>query len=275
MKKSLFLALTLLLASCASSHGAKGSSIPASSSPKEELSSFAEEVNAVGGFPIAASVKMETSRSYLTDGSPMTITSLDSFRIARYVHEGTPNALLERKGTYQVGASSASSYVSQTYHDEKSFYLLTSYQDGEKVKQVADYDPAQEEATLNIAFAFTNQENILFLQSHLDDDRFLVKYDFGEEKIEKDGEYTFSYSITQYTASGSMIPAVCYGHEYTLIVSEGVISKSTDVFDYELYAGGVKGNWSKTTTETTYEPGEKYPSFAGDIFDPSQFTELS
>ena len=286
-----FLALPLLLSGCTGDLGAGSSSLesgasspsislPSSSeegsspsepesSPSEGSSSSSEEesveaeVNAFiasleryRGHPYEVSGSVTMTLGYLTDADPITITSSDEFTTTRY--EGY---VTERIGEVSYELSDPEPYVTTTFVEGESVYRVTVYEDESRVVEEVAFAEETIEANVAIDFATSQVDNLLFLLSVYDLPG--IGYTLDLPRVEGDGTYAFSYSLTEYE-EGTDIPSEVITHENEMTIENGIIVSSKSTVDNSLYAGGVRANWQVSTSEVTYTEGA-YPTFEGTL----------
>ena len=161
----------------------------------------------------------------------------------------------------------------QRFHDDNYFYQIIDYEntnDGDQ-KTVLPYDVNYEEANLNIGFTFNE---ILSLQNLKNFDG-LENYSitFEGDLINGDGEYSYSYSITQYV-QGTQTPARILRNAATFIVENNFVISSEIKTSDELYAGAVKANWQDVTVTSTYYQGD-FPSYEETLLNPDDYVSAS
>ncbi len=284
-KTCLFLLLAVLLFSCGQTSTSLASSeTPTSSMPSFSSSSISsvpeeqtidgliEDLSTITDKTYKAVAQMVTSINYLTDYDPLTITSFDDFDVTRYVNDG--NGMIERIGNFYFEDDiEVSPYIMQRFHDNNYFYQIIDYEntnDGDQ-KTVLPYEANYEEANLNIGFTFNE---ILSLQNLKNFDG-LENYSitFEGDLINGDGEYSYSYSITQYV-QGTQTPARILRNAATFIVENNFVISSEIKTSDELYAGAVKANWQDVTVTSTYYQGD-FPSYEGTLLNPDDYVSAS
>lgn len=231
----------------------------------DNVSYFQSNLEGLTDHPKAAKGTINASYYYLTDSDPLEIASVDSFEAKRYTTPTT--GLMERKGTLTIG-SDETGYTSQVYHDDSLFYQLTDYDDDTNdVKKTLSYDPAYEEDNLSISFVHSDLSNLEFMKTPMASVGYGYSFDFPDS-VPSTGKFSYGYSLVQY-AEGK-VPREKIIHEVTLSIAQGVVISGTSKLTDEKYAGGVKANWSISTSVATFTQGD-YPSFSGTILDPGNF----
>lgn len=270
MKRPVVLVLLLsLLASCGTKP-TSGPSYPASG--VETIDTFVTSLCKLTDHPNKATVKSTMDYYYMmgdSDGEYFSMHASDEFTIERFLLN-KKDGITVREGTYTV-EDDESKYVTQTYHDDENFYLLTNYKSALDVdtKQTAPYTEDTLETNLSINFRHKEIENLLYLAKFEDDDDVLGEYTLPES-IPTDGEVTYKYALTIYE-QGYLNQKIT--HDVTFTLENNVVVSSVQTIENDLFGGTRKKvNYSVNVTEITYEQGE-YEEFGDTLFDPDDFKE--
>jgi hypothetical protein len=286
MKKSLRILPFLLfgVSGCATS---SASAVSSASSVSSSSSLTAEEkVDKINTFLALLKTKegqvrsshAETLRTayYLTNSEPLTTEEKDTSDFVRY---GTSSVgpIREQKGSYSIKDTSdewgtPSLYEVQVFHDAKSFYRITHYEDSTETssKKTLAYNAAYEEA--NLSLSLPNEESQLFptLIAACSVSNNVVTFSFPTV-MNDNATYAYDYSITvNDDVTGVIIQYVCY--QRSIVIKNGFIASMKETLENDRYAGGKKTNWMTNEITATYAQGA-YGEYAGTPFDPTQFPE--
>lgn len=252
--------------SSSSSESSSSSSLTELEKDKAEVQSFYDYLSSLNDHPNKVSGSTVSSYYYLTDVEPLEIKGTDTFVSTRYTLPAS--GLLERIGTIKMDSSS-SKYRTDIYHDKTSFYKLTDYADDtEDEKQVLSYDSDYEEDNLNISIVYSDMANLEYMLENMG--KAKVGYDFSfPESIESLDTLEYSYSLTIYETG--TVPNETITHTTSFSLDGDALKKATTTYADDKYAGGVKANWSLSTSTLTFTQGD-YEPYNGTLLDPKDFT---
>lgn len=252
--------------SSASSSESSSTSISEESSSSSDtrlsdIEAFLAELLAINGHPNKATVLQENVDNYYG----MDMDWQDSFTVERFTREGESDIAV-RKGTQTIG-DTITNYEIQTFVQGENIYLLKKEEDVPERQKSEVYDEASMlETAIGFSTYYIVATNLNYLANFLDYSSVVCEIDLAKD-VPSEGTTTFSYSIAFYV-NGTIDEKI--SHDWSITVSQGIITGYVHDYADQLYYGGENLNSSYSKETVTFEQGE-YAPFSGEVWNPSDF----
>jgi hypothetical protein len=243
---------------------------------KRVLTNFGSYLASVDKNVNSSTVSISNTTYHLTDADPLAVTMKTRLTSNRYI-DATVGGISESIGVYYFpdGDEKVEEYPIQiqTFAQGLYFYRIYNYApETGSYKESGIYKKSNEDITLSIGFTPTDLNNFAFMKANANNSSYTFTYEGMDEIPTEDGSYSYSYSATQYVSATSKTIDEQISYQSSIVVSGGSIISSTQLYKDDKYAGGIKANWSESTTSMTFEHGE-YKAFTGTVLNPSDFDD--
>lgn len=242
----------------ASSSSEESSSSASSDTRLADIKTFLSALYPLNGHPNKATVLTETTYNIGYE-----ISGTDNFTVERFSRAGESDIQV-RKGTQTVGDSS-SSYEMQTFVQNGNIYALTKIDDVPQSRKSAIYESTMLEHDIGFSLYYIQESNLNYLANFLDSSDDICEVNLPKD-IPENGTSSFFYSLAYKEGTTD----VKISHDWSMTTSNGIITGYVHDYAFERSVMSEASNSTTSRETVSFEQGE-YPTFTGDVWNPSDF----
>ena len=238
---------------------------------KNLILDFCERIQKMEGSVQSNAIEAATVNFYLSDSAPLAMSTSEVSTLTRY--DSDQGQIVVKDGTLafindDLTVESEYPFETQIFYDDQYFYKITDFSTDSSSNSIEKIVFREEniDATLNIGFPYLEVQNFLYMANALFSESIVVEFE-GIDQVVDNGVWNYEYGITS-MSSGVPTQRIHYKNEVHL--ENGIITSVVQEYENDLYAGGIKANWTETYTEMTYAQGERL-KFSGTRFDPQNY----
>ncbi len=257
--------------SVASSDSSSGNPVyvdPDAASKKAEIREWMTSFKEFEGNVAVASVHGYEEKGYMTSNqNEYFVMATESTSTRTRYGKSSVGSIVVEKGTIKINEGDPEEFEKQTYHDDTLYYALSSYGNGDKIKEVTSYQIGLENTYLNLSFYQQQYSLLTTYMGYIGKGNVVTTYSLP--KVEGNKEYEMSYSVKTVDGSAT-VQEITYTIKFNMV--NGYVDSSLVNIVNNLYVGNTVGQYVTSSVSSTYDQGDyKNATFKGTVFNPSEF----